>query len=255
MGKNILEYTLFQDKKFTKINIDEDRIMKQQIYANIADDIIKKIQGGTYKADEKLPSERNLSDYYDASISSIKKALKKLIDLQYIYSVERSGYFVMPPKFDEYIFYYNDKFLDNLFITQEYTKPVKYVQNISIDNLHSDVPLCALLFVSYKVSSKTLMNYEEKYLFIQKNTLKSIKNHITSQFICDNIEKYSTNSEIFIETDIFNISLSEPFIFKPDIPFFKITKKSYDKYGKIVGCNINYYNFNNFNIKCFSEYL
>lgn len=229
--------------------------MKQQIYANIADDIINKIQDGIYNADEKLPSERNLSDHYNASISSIKKALKRLIDLQYIYSVERSGYFVMPPKFDEYIFYYNDELLDNAFITHEYTKPVKSIENVNIDNLNSKVPLYALLYVSYKVSSKTLVNYQEQYLFTQKNTLKSIGNKITHKYLSDNIERYSTNSEILIETEKFHKSLPEFIIINSDTPFFKITKKFYDEYGKLVGCNINYYNFYNFNIECFSEYL
>lgn len=228
--------------------------MKQQIYANIADDIIEKIQNGIYKSDEKLPSERKLSEHYEASISSIKKALKTLIDLNYIYSVERMGYYVMPPKFDEYIFYFDDKLIDNLLITEEYTKPVQYLDNVSIDGVDCAVHSHALLFVKYKVSSKTLMNYEEKYIFSQKNTLQSIKKRGTYETIQKNVEKYSTSSKIDIETEMFNVLLPEEFNIKQNTPFFKITKRCYDKYGKIVSYTVNYYSFNDLNIKCFSEY-
>ncbi len=229
--------------------------MKQQIYANIADDIIEKIQSGTYKTDEKLPSERILSEHYDASISSIKKALKKLIDANYIYSLERMGYYVMSPKFDEYIFHYHDEMINSSIISQEYTKPAQYIEDISFNDFKSDVPLHALLFVKYKFSSKTLINYEEKYIFSKKNTLESMARKSNNEIILENIEKYSANSEIVIETEMINSALAEEFNIKTEIPFFKVIKKSYDKYNKIVSYTVNYYRFEDFNIKCFSEYI
>lgn len=229
--------------------------MKQQIYANIADDIIEKIQNGYYKSDEKLPSERILSENYDASISSIKKALKKLIDSNYIYSVERMGYYVMSPKFDEYIFHYHDELIKPSLITQEYTKPAQYIQNVDFADLKSAVPLHALLFEKYSFSSKTLINYEHKYIFSQKNTLMSIVKNNDTEIILNNIEKYSANNEIIIETEMIGAAAALEFDIKPDTPFFKIIKKSYDKYGKIVSYVANYYRFEDFNIKCFSKYI
>ncbi|MFZ7133183.1 MAG: GntR family transcriptional regulator [Eubacteriales bacterium] len=229
--------------------------MKQQIYANIADDIIEKIQNNKYQPNEKLPSERILCEIYKASISSIKKALKKLIELNYLYSVERMGYYVMPPKFDEYIFQYNDQVVENTMITEEYLKPMGYIKGTLIKDINYDKELYGILLKKYKISSKTLINYEEKYIFVQKNTLKSWSKKNNFHPNLNTIEKYSANSDIIIDVDMLDHTLVEEFKIKPDLPFFRIIKKSYDKYGKIISYTKNYYRFDNFRIQCTSEFL
>ena len=227
--------------------------MKQQIYANIADSITEKIKNGFYKPDEKLPSERELSAYYDVSVSTIQKALKTLIGQNYIYSVERLGYYVMPPKPNEYIFYYEDNILSDNSTIKEISKPAIFLNDSELVELLG-IKLNAILYRKYKIRSKTLIQYMEHYVFVQKHSLASLSRKIDSQSILENIEKYSAkhsievSSEYLYESGIQNISI------KVDKPFFLITKKSYDQYGKLISYLKNYYEFNEFKLDAASEF-
>lgn len=44
----------------------------------IADDILSKIYQNTYKAGQKIPTERDLANQYDVSRYTIREALKNL---------------------------------------------------------------------------------------------------------------------------------------------------------------------------------
>ncbi len=56
--------------------------------------IKKEILSGNLKADEKLPSRRNLSSHLNVSVVTVQNAYNLLISEGYIYSVEKKGFFV-----------------------------------------------------------------------------------------------------------------------------------------------------------------
>lgn len=63
-------------------------------YYNLYLEIKDKILSGEYLADEKLPSKRIMSDKSGYSIITVERAYEMLEDEGYIYTLQRSGYFV-----------------------------------------------------------------------------------------------------------------------------------------------------------------
>ena len=60
-------------------------------YQMIADDIVEKIEDGTYKEDSRLPSEEGLRQQYGCSRVTVRQALKELQYNGYIVSRKGSG--------------------------------------------------------------------------------------------------------------------------------------------------------------------
>ena len=65
-------------------------ILYMQIYEYFKHEIIN----GTYKANTKLPSKRNLAKEYKISLNTVDNAYSKLLEEGFIYSKERQGFFV-----------------------------------------------------------------------------------------------------------------------------------------------------------------
>lgn len=65
-------------------------ILYMQIYEYFKNEIIN----GTYKANTKLPSKRNLAKEYKISLNTVDNAYSKLLEEGFIYSKERQGFFV-----------------------------------------------------------------------------------------------------------------------------------------------------------------
>lgn len=73
--------------------IDKDRdasFIYQQVYEGIREKILKRL----VRANEKLPSKRELADQLQVSVNSITNAYEQLQAEGYIYTVERKGYYV-----------------------------------------------------------------------------------------------------------------------------------------------------------------
>lgn len=60
----------------------------------IAEDIIGKIYQNKYKKEEKLPTERELAIQYGTSRDTVRNALKKLVDLNFLDIIQGKGIFV-----------------------------------------------------------------------------------------------------------------------------------------------------------------
>ncbi|MEO3992213.1 aminotransferase-like domain-containing protein [Pseudocitrobacter cyperus] len=67
-------------------------------YQHLANLLAQRIEQGLYRAGEKLPSVRNLSQEHGVSISTVQQAYQTLETLQLITPQPRSGYFVAPRK-------------------------------------------------------------------------------------------------------------------------------------------------------------
>ncbi|WP_230203641.1 trehalose operon repressor [Bacillus massiliigorillae] len=75
--------------------------MMDKKYVNIYNDLVDKIENEVYVADDKLPSEKSLMDYYNVSRDTIRKSLNKLEQNGYIAKVNGKGSFVLDiQKFD-----------------------------------------------------------------------------------------------------------------------------------------------------------
>ncbi len=65
------------------------------IYAEIMENIERQIDSGELKPGKKLPSIRSLAQQYDCSINTVIKAYSELEKQHIIYSVSKSGYYVV----------------------------------------------------------------------------------------------------------------------------------------------------------------
>jgi GntR family transcriptional regulator/MocR family aminotransferase len=72
----------------------------QPKYVDIYEQLKNMIINQTFAANEKLPSKRYLASSLNVSIHTVKEAYEQLASEGYIYSVERSGYFISPYDLD-----------------------------------------------------------------------------------------------------------------------------------------------------------
>jgi DNA-binding LacI/PurR family transcriptional regulator/DNA-binding transcriptional regulator YhcF (GntR family) len=71
------------------------------LYWQVADDIVERIEGGTWRSGEKLPSERELCERYRVSQITVRRALRELDHQGRVYSHHGLGWFVNTPSADE----------------------------------------------------------------------------------------------------------------------------------------------------------
>lgn len=72
-------------------------------YKEIAIDIINEIKTGKYSDSNKLPTEDELSNKYDASRTTVRKAISLLTTKGLVYQVQGSGVFVREAAFKNYV--------------------------------------------------------------------------------------------------------------------------------------------------------
>lgn len=70
-------------------------------YHEISTELIKEIVDGKYSSQNKLPTEKELSERFGASINTIRNAINLMTDEGYIYKVQGSGMYLRPVNFDE----------------------------------------------------------------------------------------------------------------------------------------------------------
>lgn len=70
-------------------------------YHEISTELIKEIVDGKYSTQKKLPTEKELSERFDASRNTIRNAINLMTDEGYIYKVQGSGMYLRPVNFDE----------------------------------------------------------------------------------------------------------------------------------------------------------
>lgn len=67
----------------------------QPIYYQLKQIIIEAIQSGEYKANDKLPTEKELCDKYGISKAPVRQALRELEDENFIYKIHGKGSFIL----------------------------------------------------------------------------------------------------------------------------------------------------------------
>ena len=79
------------------LNISLDKKSKIKLYRQLFDAIVELIKTKELKENTKLPSVRTVSKELDIGKNTVTKAYLELEKAEYIYSVEKSGYFVKNP--------------------------------------------------------------------------------------------------------------------------------------------------------------
>ncbi len=166
------------------LNENLETPLYQQLYLYIK----KQIKNNILKTDDKLPSKRSLSNHLGISINTITNAYEMLIDEGYLYSVERTGYFVSD--IDNLVSIDFDK---NSLLLREDIKH-KYKYNLKYNNIDtSNFPLYNWKKSTLNVidnnewlesrDSKGLLSLRKcicKYLYNSRNVVTSPDNIIIS---------------------------------------------------------------------------
>lgn len=75
--------------------------LKIPLYLQLMQEIIKKIDNGFYKENDKLPSKRELCSMYNLSRITVRQALQELEREGYINKVHGVGTFIAPKRYDQ----------------------------------------------------------------------------------------------------------------------------------------------------------
>lgn len=113
-------------------------------YTEFAQILIDEINNGTYKANDKLPTEDNLIEMYDVSRYCVRKAINSLIKDGEVYSIQGSGMFIRRSKREGCLNLATTKGLTSEFPGQEVTTKVLKIESIQADfeiakKMHCDV--------------------------------------------------------------------------------------------------------------------
>lgn len=128
------------------LKLDNDR--KEPLYLQLYSGIKKLIQEGSFPANYRLPSKKNLMLEYNLSQNTVQNALYLLMEEGYIYSEERKGYFVSD--------------LENLFLNTQQEKrrlPKQEKEKIHFDFSYSGVDPSSLPKNIFKKITKEI--YDE----------------------------------------------------------------------------------------------
>ena len=84
---------MYQNKRrFKAMMIDKESPIP--CYYQVYEDLLHSIENCDYSADNKLPSERILSEKFNVNRFTVRRAIKKLIEEGLVYPIRRKGYFV-----------------------------------------------------------------------------------------------------------------------------------------------------------------
>lgn len=126
---------------------------KLPLYLQLIENIIKKIEHGDYKEDEKLPSEREFCDIYSLSRITVRNALQTLEQEGYIYKLHGKGTFVAPKT-------YKQKLVKVYSFTEEMKKLGKTPQ--------TDVLSFDIISVDKMLSQKMTLDLDQKVYRIKR---------------------------------------------------------------------------------------
>ncbi|MFZ7134641.1 MAG: GntR family transcriptional regulator [Eubacteriales bacterium] len=155
-----------------------------QLYKEIVNDIKEKILLGELKQGDKLPSENEMQDIYNASKTTINKSLMILANENLINTVPKVGNFIARSQKNYYNIKYN--IFDNMSVMCD--KHTILFKNITQKNDCYELKLCELLYIE-----KIPFAYDIKYIYAKE------KKHLLSFILndTDHIVLFDTFKNVF----------------------------------------------------------
>nr|WP_320024306.1 GntR family transcriptional regulator [uncultured Acetobacterium sp.] len=221
--------------------------MKQQIYQLIQEDIIKKIKSGALHPGDKLPTESEFSELYGTSKSSVKKALNQLVSKGYLYAIQRIGYYVSIPKYNNYMIAFNpfELIYQGEKITTIGIEPLTG-NSWSFPPSPSDPSATKILFLPQLiVVGKIPAGFLLYKIFSQKN-LEPTSNRPSSSFSApDKIEGFLKSFTYHQKLKVYGETpppiVAEFLKLPTDTAVFTVEKSFFDQYEKPIGTLLIYY--------------
>lgn len=78
-----------------------DKSIPIPLYFQLKGLILQQIKEGSYKVGDSIPTEKELSDIYDISRTTVRQAVTELVQEGWLYRVKSKGTFVRAPKIEQ----------------------------------------------------------------------------------------------------------------------------------------------------------
>lgn len=78
-----------------------DKSVPIPLYFQLKELILKQIQDGIYKVEDAIPTEKELSEMYDLSRTTVRQAITELVQEGWLYRMKSKGTFVRTPKISQ----------------------------------------------------------------------------------------------------------------------------------------------------------
>lgn len=162
------------------MNIDSSK----PLYMQLKDMLMERIITGVYRPEEKLPSERELSEELNISRMTVREALKTLVNEGYIYTQVGKGTYVTNPHYQQ------DTTLTGF--TEQMKKLGKEVSSKVIE--------FALETANVEVGSKLELNHNEmvyklKRIRLANNKVIAIETAYLPQALCRGLDEHDFSRE------------------------------------------------------------
>lgn len=220
--------------------------MELQLYKFIVEDIKKKIIEGILNPGDKLPTEQEIAELYDASKSTVRKSMGILSNEGYIYSVPRIGNFVNLPKVDDYLLIYDELKIGVADIDEVRSIGTRTIKAHELDDLyHLDFGESNALEIKRTFLTLSIpVAYDIKYIFFSKGlTIKEpeLQNESLLEVLAKKISLFHIQKDIMLMGDIADAALAEILQTKEKEPVLKIENRYWDKYNKLIAIGTTFY--------------
>ena len=78
-----------------------DKDIPIPLYFQLKEIILKQIRDGTYQVEDAIPTEKELSEMYNISRTTVRQAITELVQEGWLYRVKSKGTFVRTPKISQ----------------------------------------------------------------------------------------------------------------------------------------------------------
>ncbi len=165
-------------------NYSIDQKSSEPLYLQLKNKLVERIISGVYKPEEKLPSERVLSEELNISRMTVREALKRLINDGYIYTQVGKGTFV------NNILYKQDTVLTGF--TEQMQKigseVTSKVLEFSLEKVHSNAKAMLELRPNDLVYKLKRIRYANKRVL-------AIETAYIPAYLCKGLEKHDFSKE------------------------------------------------------------
>ncbi|MBM7624937.1 GntR family transcriptional regulator [Sporohalobacter salinus] len=213
------------------------------LYVQIKNHLLRKITNDEYDEHSKLPSERKLSQKFDVSRMTARKALNELVNEGYVYREAGRGTFVAGKKIERDFIEINGftEHLKNCGIngieTEVITKKIIEVDNKIAEKLNVNTGTKCYKIVRLRKVSNNPISIQYAYLAVEKfneiikyDLKKESLYQIIQEYYNCNITKATSKLELRY-LDEYNAKLLK---LSKKMPVFKINQVAYDNNNNVI---------------------
>jgi len=174
---------------------------KSQIpfYIQIKEDILKKIEGGVYKEEQRIPSEEELLNYYDVSRPTIRQSIRELLNEGKLLIKKGKGTFVAKNIFESLYIYTVPSFYDELI-----QKNIAFKDKIISSKIIKPPDEIAKIL---KIKTTDNVTYHNRIRYTNSEPLYNSRSYIIEKFCPDLInEKIENRSLLHLLEDKYNLN-------------------------------------------------